>query len=45
MALKPLGDRIIVKAANQEEVTRGGIVLPDTAKEISTRDPGLLIGG
>jgi chaperonin GroES len=33
MALKPLGDRIIVKVASQEEVTRGGIVLPDTAKE------------
>jgi chaperonin GroES len=28
-----LGDRIIVKVASQEEVTRGGIVLPDTAKE------------
>ena len=33
MALRPLGDRLIVKVANQEEVTRGGIVLPDTAKE------------
>ena len=33
MALKPLGDRLIVKAANKEEITRGGIVLPDTAKE------------
>jgi chaperonin GroES len=33
MALKPLGDRIIVKTSKQEEVTRGGIVLPDTAKE------------
>jgi chaperonin GroES len=33
MALKPLGDRIIVKAASSEEVTRGGIVLPDSAKE------------
>jgi len=31
--LKPLGDRIIVKATTAEEVTRGGIVLPDTAKE------------
>ena len=33
MALKPLGDRIIVQAASREEVTRGGIVLPDSAKE------------
>jgi len=31
--LKPLGDRIIVKALAAEEVTPGGIVLPDTAKE------------
>jgi chaperonin GroES len=31
--LKPLGDHIIVKASTAEEVTRGGIVLPDTAKE------------
>jgi len=33
MMLKPLADRIIVKAVTAEEVTRGGIVLPDTAKE------------
>jgi len=31
--LKPLGDRIIVKASSAEEVTAGGIVLPDSAKE------------
>jgi chaperonin GroES len=31
--LKPLADRIIVQAITAEEVTRGGIVLPDTAKE------------
>ena len=31
--LKPLGDRIIAKATSAEEVTKGGIVLPDTAKE------------
>lgn len=31
--LKPLGDRIIVEAITAEEVTKGGIVLPDTAKE------------
>lgn len=31
--LKPLGDHIIVKATSAEEVTKGGIVLPDTAKE------------
>jgi chaperonin GroES len=31
--LKPLGDRIIIKPTAAEEVTKGGIVLPDTAKE------------
>ena len=31
--LRPLGDRIIVKAASAEETTAGGIVLPDSAKE------------
>jgi len=31
--LKPLADRIVVKATTAEEVTKGGIVLPDTAKE------------
>ena len=31
--LKPLGDRVIAKSTEREEVTRGGIVLPDSAKE------------
>ena len=31
--LQPLGDRIVVRAIEREEVTKGGIVLPDTAKE------------
>jgi chaperonin GroES len=31
--LQPLGDRVVVKAAAQEEVTRGGLVLPGTAQE------------
>ncbi len=30
MKLKPLGDRIIVKPVTEEEVTKSGIVLPDT---------------
>jgi len=33
MNLKPLGDRIVVKVVNQESKTKGGIVLPDSAKE------------
>ena len=31
--LEPLGDRVVVKPSPKEEVTKGGIVLPDTAKE------------
>ena len=33
MQLKPLADRIIVKPLEAEEKTKGGIILPDTAKE------------
>lgn len=33
MKLKPLEDRVIIKAAEEEEKTASGIVLPDTAKE------------
>ena len=32
-SLKPLGDRLVVEPIEQEEMTAGGIVLPDTAKE------------
>ena len=31
--LKPLGDRLVVKPTPREEMTKSGIVLPDTAKE------------
>src|SRR5512136_1293366 len=31
--LQPLGDRLVVKPIEREEVTKSGIVLPDTAKE------------
>ena len=33
MDIKPLGDRIVVQPLEAEEVTKGGIILPDTAKE------------
>ncbi|MDI6891394.1 MAG: co-chaperone GroES [Actinomycetota bacterium] len=33
MKLKPLGDRVVVKPGESEEVLKSGIVLPDTAKE------------
>lgn len=31
--IKPLGDRVVIKPTPKEEVSKGGIVLPDTAKE------------
>jgi chaperonin GroES len=33
MNIKPLGDRVLVKPQTQEEVTKSGIVLPDTAEK------------
>jgi chaperonin GroES len=33
MKLRPLGDRVVVKALEQKEVKKGGIIIPDTAKE------------
>lgn len=33
MKLKPLGDRVVVKAVESEQTTKSGIVLPDTAQE------------
>ena len=32
-SLKPLGDRLVIKPTPREEMTKSGIVLPDTAKE------------
>jgi chaperonin GroES len=31
--IEPLGDRVVIKPTPQEDVSKGGIVLPDTAKE------------
>ena len=31
--LQPLGDRVVVRPIDKEEVSKGGIILPDTAKE------------
>lgn len=42
--LKPLGDRIVVKPLSREEVTKSGIVLPDTAKEKPQEGSVLAVG-
>ena len=44
MNLKPLGDRLIVKATEEEETTASGIVLPDTAKEKPQRGEVIAVG-
>ena len=42
--LKPLGNRVVVKAVAREEMTRSGIVLPDTAKEKPQEGKILAVG-
>jgi len=44
MTLKPLDDRLVVKALDPEAKTAGGIVLPDTAKEKPTKGKVISIG-
>ena len=42
--LKPLGDRVIVRAVEEEATTASGIVLPDTAKEKPLKGKVLAVG-
>jgi chaperonin GroES len=44
MKLKPLGDRLIVQAIEEEETTASGIVLPDTAKEKPQKGKVIAVG-
>jgi len=44
MKLKPLGDRIVIRQIEAEEVTASGIVLPDTAQEKPQRGEVLAVG-
>ena len=44
MKLKPLGDRLIVKAVEEDATTASGIVLPDTAKEKPQKGEVLAVG-
>jgi chaperonin GroES len=44
MNLKPLGDRLIVKAIEEEETTSSGIVLPETAKEKPQKGTVVAVG-
>ena len=44
MNIKPIGDRIVVKPLEAEEVTKGGIILPDSAKEKPQKGKVVAIG-
>ena len=44
MKIKPLSDRIIVKAAEAEEKTASGLIIPDTAKEKPMKGEVMAVG-
>ena len=44
MKLKPLGNRVVIEPLEQEEITAGGIVLPETAKEKPQKGTVLSVG-
>lgn len=44
MSLKPLGNRLVVEPLEQEDITAGGIVLPETAKEKPQKGTILSVG-
>ena len=44
MKVKPISDHVVIKPLEAEEKTAGGILLPDTAKEKSTRGEVMAIG-
>ena len=41
---QPLGDRVVIKPSEEEEVTKGGLILPDTAKEKPQEGEVLAVG-
>ena len=44
ISLKPLGDRVVIEPIEQDSMTAGGIVLPDTAKEKPQEGTVLAVG-
>jgi len=44
ISIKPLGNRIVVEPIEEEEITAGGIVLPETAKEKPQKGKVLAVG-
>ena len=44
MAFRPLGDRVLIKRVEEEEKTKGGIIIPDSAKEKPIEGEVLAVG-
>lgn len=44
MNLRPLGDRVIIKPLDEEETKKGGLYIPDTAKEKPVRGEVVAVG-
>lgn len=44
MKIRPLNDRILVKRLEEKEVTKGGIIIPDTAKEKPIQGEVIAVG-
>ena len=44
MAFRPLGDRVLVRRVEEEEKTKGGIIIPDTAKEKPVEGEVIAVG-
>src|ERR1700754_185946 len=44
MKFRPLGDRVLVKRVEEEEKTKGGIIIPDTAKEKPSEGEVIAVG-
>ena len=44
MKIRPLHDRVIVKRVDEEEITKGGIIIPDTAKEKPVEGKVIAVG-
>jgi chaperonin GroES len=42
--MKPINDRVVVKPASAEETTKGGLIIPDTAKEKPQRGEVVAVG-
>ena len=42
--MKPINDRVVIKPASAEETTKGGIIIPDTAKEKPQRGEVVAVG-